>query len=114
MAITGGLNAFQLVFGPNPCIPGVLLHELSALEPVTTSKVLANHINSLSNISALQPHNSLFFCRMKHQKIFGDTAESGKKIGFAIENEDLIYFKRKEKTAGKDLAKLLLKMARLY
>ena len=42
-----GYSSNQLVFGGNPNLPGILTATPSALEGVTTSEVLAKHLNSL-------------------------------------------------------------------
>ena len=42
-----GFSSFQLVFGKNPSLPGILSDKLPALEGVTTSKVVAEHITAL-------------------------------------------------------------------
>lgn len=47
MPMNCGFSSFQLVFGKNPSLPGILSDKLPALEGVTTSKVVAEHINAL-------------------------------------------------------------------
>ena len=43
-----GYSPYQLVFGKNPNIPGVLTDELPALESVTSSKILADHLDAIT------------------------------------------------------------------
>ena len=43
-----GYSPNQLVFGKNPSLPSVLTDEPSALENVTSSQVVANHLNAIS------------------------------------------------------------------
>ena len=42
-----GFSPYQLVFGRNPNLPSVLENKLPALEGVTSSELIANHLNAL-------------------------------------------------------------------
>ena len=42
-----GYSSYQLVFGKNPTLPSVLTNRLPALEGVTGSKLIADHLNAL-------------------------------------------------------------------
>ncbi len=43
-----GYSPYQLVFGKNPNIPGALTDKLPALESVTSSQILADHLNAIT------------------------------------------------------------------
>ena len=47
LPMNSGFSSFQLVFGKNPSLPSILSDKLPALEGVTTSKAVAEHINAL-------------------------------------------------------------------
>ena len=70
MVNTHGISPYQLVFGNNPNFPSTLTDELPALEGITRSKTVGEHVASL--------HAT--------RKAFTE-AESSEKIGRALRKQ---------------------------
>ena len=47
LANNKGFSPNQLVFGSNPCLPGILCNRLPALETATTSGIVAENLNAM-------------------------------------------------------------------
>ena len=86
-----GYSSNQLVFGRNPNVPSVLVDSLPALEAVTSSQVVASHLNALHSArkAFIESESSERLRRaLRHQvREF---------VGGEYQNGDLVYYKRNE------------------
>ena len=83
-----GFSPYQIVFGANPCLPGVMTDALPALENVTVSKYVADHLSALhvARKSFVESENSLRIKRALKSNIRADEGP------FA--SQDFVYYKR--------------------
>ena len=91
-----GFNSYQLVFGRNPNIPGVLIDQLPALEGTTSSQTVGKHLAALhaARTAFTQSECSERIRRALRKRIRTNNGER-------YEHGDKVFYKRPDSTEWK-------------
>ena len=108
-----GFSPYQLVFGRNPTLPSVFTDKLPALEGVTSSQLVADHLNAMHAMR--REFVRLESCE-KVRRALRSKVRSHAKIRY-LSGED-VFYKREDETKwlgparviGQDGSKILLKI----
>ena len=111
LQMVGGFSPFQLVYGRNPRLPGVMDDDLPALEGTSSEEVIARHLNA--SLSARKAFISAQASEKIRRALKGNVRQSRK----IFTDGDKVYFKRPDRkewsgpatVIGKDGKTVLLK-----
>ena len=111
LQMVGGFSPYQLVYGRNPRLPGVMDDNLPALEGTSSEEVIARHLNA--SHSARKAFISAQASEKIRRALKGNVRQSGK----PFTDGDKVYFKRPDRkewsgpatVIGKDGKTVILK-----
>ena len=109
--MVGGFSPYQLVYGRNPRLPGIMDDDLPALEGTSSEEVIARHLNA--SLSARKAFVSAQASEKIRRALKGNIRQSRK----PFTDGDKVYFKRPDKkewsgpatVIGKDGKTVILK-----
>ena len=89
--MVGGFSPYQLVYGRNPRLPGIMDDDLPALEGTSSEEVIARHLNA--SLSARKAFVSAQASEKIRRALKGNIRQSRK----SFTDGDRVYFKRPDK-----------------
>ena len=101
LQMTNGYSPYQLVYGRNPNLPGVLTDKPPALEGTTTSQMLASHLN------ASHAARKAFIEVEASEKIRRALRHNIRGSGVKYSSGDSVYFKREDSNEWKGPASVI-------
>lgn len=101
LQMVGGFSPYQLVYGRNPKLPCTLSDELPALEGITSSEMLAKHLN------ASHSARKAFITAETSEKIRRALRHKVRSTGREFKNGEKVYFKREEQKEWKGPATVI-------
>ena len=101
LQMVGGYSPYQLVFGRNPRLPCAINDNLPALEGVTSSDVLAKHLN------ASHSARKAFIAAETSEKIRRALRHNIRGTGITFQSGDLVYFKKENQNEWKGPATVI-------
>ena len=112
-----GYSPYQLVFGKNPNVPSILTDKIPALEGVTSSQVIADHLNAIT--AARKAYVEAESCGKIKRALVRKTRPV---TSFIFETGQKVYFKRRDDDTwkgpatviGKEKSQIFIKHGGIY